>query len=390
MTVFFLTMSDLEVTANHKWSLMSIIVNKVERFPTLIKLSFIFESCSSSRQRNSNMYYAEANTSGESSRRQSGGDRWRCGWLTAKQWWCQIKRHKLENQHYRFNRSLCYFVPGVSGGHSVLTCWPSALQALHKSPRRRSYDRCRQRTPPLTHTLLLLLSPSLLPPVLLPLSKCHLANKTPVHTEPEQNTASSIHTGTVRHSNKRCHLLTNPAVSFLFFLLAGAENFSPLIKEGIIANMAEIPTLIPILCVCVRACVIRAMQAMKKPIVVVQVCLISVYTTMSVVLWSPLVRLFVGLFCEPSGNAEGNAEDPCVCVCILSMSVIRDTHQRSCLSGCGLIFVSPASSASRMPLDLRRRGPAAPGSGGTAARCASQGPGESSSAQLFTLCPLIT
>ncbi|KAJ4925981.1 hypothetical protein JOQ06_008166, partial [Pogonophryne albipinna] len=30
-----------------------------------------------------------------------------------------------------------------------------------------------------------------------------------------------------------------------------------------------------------------------------------------------------------------------------------DTHQHSCPSGCGLVFVSPASSASRMPLDLR-------------------------------------
>lgn len=43
-----------------------------------------------------------------------------------------------------------------------------------------------------------------------------------------------------------------------------------------------------------------------------QVCLISVYTTMSLVLWSPLVRLFVGLRREPSGNAEGKHRDPCV------------------------------------------------------------------------------
>lgn len=73
-------------------------------------------------------------------------------------------------------------------------------------------------TPPLPSLFSLSLLPaSLLPPVLQPLSKCHLANKTPVHTEPEQNTASSIHTATVKHSNKRCHLLKNPAVSFLFF-----------------------------------------------------------------------------------------------------------------------------------------------------------------------------
>lgn len=70
--------------------------------------------------------------------------------------------------------------------------------------------------------------------------------------------------------------------------------------------------------------------------------------------------------------------------------VIRDAHQRSCLSACGLLFVSPASSASRMPLDLRRRGPAAPGSGGHAAQCASQEPEEWSSYKLFVLCSLIT
>lgn len=40
-------------------------------------------------------------------------------------------------------------------------------------------------------------------------------------------------------------------LSRFFLWLSGAENFSPQIKEGIIANMAEIPTLIPILCVCV-------------------------------------------------------------------------------------------------------------------------------------------
>lgn len=37
-----------------------------------------------------------------------------------------------------------------------------------------------------------------------------------------------------------------------FVLLAGAENFSPQIKEGITANMAGIPTLMHIRCVCTR------------------------------------------------------------------------------------------------------------------------------------------
>lgn len=44
---------------------------------------------------------------------------------------------------------------------------------------------------------------------------------------------------------------------------------------------------------------------------------------------------------------------------------------------------SPASSASRMPLDLRRQVPAAPGSGDVAAQCASQGAW--SSARVFTI-----
>ena len=93
------------------------------------------------------------------------------------------------------------------------------------------------------------------PPVWQPLSKCHLANKTAVHTEPEQNTASSIHTVTANLSNKRCHLLKNWLIFAVFFffplfflLLLRAENVSPPIKEGIVANMADIPVLLPILC----------------------------------------------------------------------------------------------------------------------------------------------
>lgn len=131
----------------------------------------------------------------------------------------------------------------------------------------------------------------------------------------------------ILHSHCQTLQLTLPPslkLGCLFFSLLSsrAENFSPQIKEGIIANMAEIPTLIPILCVCVCVCD-SCTQAMKKTIVVVPLCLISVYTTMSVVLWSPLVRLFVGLHCEPSGNAEGS---PCVCVSASCTSVLSETH----------------------------------------------------------------
>ncbi|KAK5900524.1 hypothetical protein CgunFtcFv8_025480 [Champsocephalus gunnari] len=101
-------------------------------------------------------------------------------------------------------------------------------------------------------------TPPLLPPVLQPLSRCHLADKTPVHPEPEQNTASSIHTATVKHSNKTLPPSPKPWLSSFFSfsppLSSRAENFSPQIKEGITANMAEIPTLIPILFVGQRAC----------------------------------------------------------------------------------------------------------------------------------------
>lgn len=172
-----------------------------------------------------------------------------------------------------------------------------------------------------------------------------------------------------------------PGCLLSFISLARAENFSPQIKEGIIANMADIPTVIHILCVhvCVWECDL-CMKAMKKPIVVMQVCLISVYTTMSVVLWSPLVRLFAGLCCEPSGNAEGSAE---ICACPLYEGVIRDTHQRSCLSGrlTHNLSVSDASwfTAAR-PLGSR-----------IGWRCCPVcQPGEWSSAWVFTFSPLLT
>lgn len=140
-------------------------------------------------------------------------------------------------------------------------------------------------------------------------------------------------------------------------------------------------------CVCVRereSVYDLCMEAMKKPIVVAPVCLISVYTTMSVVLWSPLVRLLCGALLWAEWEHRGKCRS--LCVPYSSMCVIRDTHQRSRLSGCG----HPASSASWMQLDLQLRGPAAPGSGGAAALCASRGLEESSSACLFTLCTLIT
>lgn len=96
----------------------------------------------------------------------------------------------------------------------------------------------------------------------------------------------------------------------------------------------------------------------------------------------------VGLYCEPSGNTEGNVD---LCVSPIVVCVLSETHIS--VPVC-LVAISslphPASSASWMQLDLQLRGPAAPGSGGAAALCASRGLEESSSACLFTLCTLIT
>lgn len=149
---------------------------------------------------------------------------------------------------YWFHSPCVLWCLGVSRGHLVLTCWPSCSSAvIHKRIRRCSYDH-RRRSPPDP------VPPSLLRPAPQPLSKCHLANKTAVHTEPEQNAASSIHTASVKHPNKCCHLLQKPGCRLSFISLARAENFSPLIKEGIIANMAEIPTVILGVHVCVFVC----------------------------------------------------------------------------------------------------------------------------------------
>lgn len=99
----------------------------------------------------------------------------------------------------------------------------------------------------------------------------------------------SFHRRTHTAAVKRCHGLNEeekgarerkPGACLLsFILLARAENFSPRIKEAIMANMADIPTVVHNHCVCEcdrqRQSVICAM---KKPIVVAQVFLISVYT----------------------------------------------------------------------------------------------------------------
>lgn len=133
---------------------------------------------------------------------------------------------------------------------TVLTSWPfSSSPVFHRSVKRRSL----LPRPPATAPL----SPPVVPR---PLSECHLANKTPVHMEPEQKKRSfhrRAHTAAV----KRCHGLSEeekgererkPGACLLsFILLARAENFSPRIKEAIMANMADVPTVVHNHCVCV-------------------------------------------------------------------------------------------------------------------------------------------
>lgn len=152
---------------------------------------------------------------------------------------------------------------------------------------------------------------------------------------------------TLRLSNtpsKRCHLLKNTPVSslslFFFLIIGGRELLTPdqrgyHSKHGRDPN----PEIHPV-CVREREGVYDlCMEAMKKPIVVAPVCLISVYTTMSVVLWSPLVRLLCGALLWAEWEHRGKCRS--LCVPYSSMCVIRDTHQRSRLSGCGLVFASP-------------------------------------------------
>lgn len=141
-----------------------------------------------------------------------------------------------------------YGLPVSSGARvsaevsSVLTSRPfSSSPVFHRSVRRRS-------RPPLP--------PSPGPPAVpRPLSECHLANKTPVHTEPEQKKQKRpFHPRTHTAAVKRCHGLSEEktrerereaaACLLSFILLVRAENFSPRIKEGIMANMADVPTLV--------------------------------------------------------------------------------------------------------------------------------------------------
>lgn len=281
---------------------------------------------------------------------------------------------------YWFHSPPVLWCLGVSRGHLVLTCWPSRSSAvIHKRIRRCSYDH-RRRSPP----------PPSLPPSSSP-SRSHCLNVIWQTKRPfiQSRNKTQHPPFTLRPSNSPTNAATFSKTrlsAFFYFISEGRELLTP-DQRGYHSKHGRDPNCVHVcVCLCVRECDL-CVKAMKKPIVVMQVCLISVYTTMSVVLWSPLVRLLAGLCCDPGGNAEGNAE---ICACPLDDSVIRDTHQRSRLSGHSLVFASPASSASRLPLDLRWRGPAAPGSGGAAAQCASQGPGERSSAWVFTFCSLLT
>lgn len=153
---------------------------------------------------------------------------------------------------------------------------------------------------------------------------------------------------TLRLSNtpsKRCHLLKNTPVSslslFFFFNYRGQRTSHPRSKGVSQQTWQRSQSWNPS-CVCVRereGVYDLCMEAMKKPIVVAPVCLISVYTTMSVVLWSPLVRLLCGALLWAEWEHRGKCRS--LCVPYSSMCVIRDTHQRSRLSGCGLVFASP-------------------------------------------------
>lgn len=95
-------------------------------------------------------------------------------------------------------------------------------------------------------------TPPLLPPVLQPLSKRHLANKTPVHTE------AGTKRGILR-SHCDCHTLqrTLPPSPKPGCLVP--ENFSPPDQRGYHRKHGRDPNpdTHPV-CVCVRECVIRA------------------------------------------------------------------------------------------------------------------------------------
>lgn len=237
-------------------------------------------------------------------------------------------RGKPTSVHYWFHFARVILCLDVSRGQSVLTRWTSVL---HESTKTSDVTQTMASPPP--------------PPVPQPLSKCHLANKMPVHTEPEQNTASSVHTATVKHSQQTLPPPEKHAclVSFsLFFFNYRGQRTSHPRSKGVSQQTWQRSQSWNPSCVCVRereGVYDLCMEAMKKPIVVAPVCLISVYTTMSVVLWSPLVRLLCGALLWAEWEHRGKCRS--LCVPYSSMCVIRDTHQRSRLSGCGLVFASP-------------------------------------------------
>lgn len=223
----------------------------------------------------------------------------------------------------------------VGRGHSVLTCWPLCSSALHKSIRRRSYD-CRRRRRWHPPSLLFSLSLSSLPPsshpscshclnVIWQTKRLFIQSRNKTQHPPFTLRLSNTPTNAATFSKTRLS-------RFFFFISRGRELLTP-DQRGYHSKHGRDPdpdTHPVYVCVSVRECD-PCMQAMKNPIVVMRVCLISVYTTMSVVLWSPLVRLFVGLYCETSGNAEENAEIY-VRVCVRPVWVCYQRHTSAFLS----------------------------------------------------------
>jgi len=127
--------------------------------------------------------------------------------------WCQITRLRVENQRGGFIGSPALVLFRALMSAEVSWSWPA--EALrYSSPQKLQTSLIWW--PPRT-------TPS--PPVLQPLSKCHLANKTPVHTEPEQNTASSIHT--VKRSQRALPPSQKLCCLISFFYLRGRELLTP-------------------------------------------------------------------------------------------------------------------------------------------------------------------
>lgn len=147
------------------------------------------------------------------SRTRSARGGWKFGWLTLIHTWQYFKQNRVQKKEGGIYRFLVSHGTLVSAEvNSVLTSWPFVLQPSFTKASDVAHliaaDRPLPSCPPSSG------------PVLHPLSKCHLANKTPVHTEPEQKAASSIHTVAVNPPplpDKRCHLLQNPAVCSLLY-----------------------------------------------------------------------------------------------------------------------------------------------------------------------------